>query len=102
MERIKIVSIKEYHGSSYDGRAYTRLNIVDSTGRQLSAFKNQANYGWKAGDEIDVDVEQRGKYFNIKSPQSNRPNIPEKLAAIETKLDKILSILTSNKEAIPF
>ena len=56
-----------------DGREYTRLAIQTTQhGKKwISGFMNLENSRWAEGDEVDVEVEQKGEYLNFKMPPKN-------------------------------
>ena len=101
---------------SKKGKPYTIFNIR-SQGQFYSAFKNQWNSHWKAGMEIEAEIQEEvganGKiYKNIvppprsnDSPRSVAPN-NDVLSEINTKLDKVIAMLAAstgqNPEDVPF
>lgn len=52
-----------------DGKPYERclLDLVD--GRKVSGFGNPTSRTWNAGDEIEIEIEQKGEYWNFKVPK---------------------------------
>jgi len=52
---------------SKDGKPYTRCLIDTTDGRKVSGFRNATSAGWKVGDEVEVEVEQKGEYWNFKT-----------------------------------
>lgn len=74
-------------------------------GISYSCFEDQRIKGWKVGDTVDVEVEQNGKYHNIKLPKLDRGFNPAsgqvleavkaQLERIEKKLDRLLGSTTT-------
>jgi hypothetical protein len=52
-----------------DGKPYERclLDLVD--GRKVSGFGNPTTRTWNAGDEVEIEIEQKGEYWNFKVPK---------------------------------
>lgn len=104
--KLYIEHLKEDHGMS-DRGPYTKLS-VRSGGAFYSCFKGAWNSHWKAGMEIDVEIDEKigknGKiYKNIKppprsgfSPQAAKTPQGSDLSEINQKLDRILAILKAN------
>ena len=36
----------------------------------LSGFGNKDNAGWNVGDDVEIDVEQKGEYLNFSTPKN--------------------------------
>jgi hypothetical protein len=68
--KIKIEKISKRDGTTKDGRPYVQLGVF-SNGKWASAFQGDWNENWKVGDEIDVEIEENGKYRNIKAPKKS-------------------------------
>lgn len=54
-----------------NGRPYTsiRIKTVEHGDKVLSGFGNQDNSGWREGDEVEINVEQKGEYLNFSTPK---------------------------------
>lgn len=54
-----------------NGKPYTslRLKANEYGDKFLSGFDNAQTRGWKVGDTVEVDVEQKGEYLNFSVPQ---------------------------------
>jgi hypothetical protein len=50
-----------------DGKPYTRCLIDTTDGRKVSGFRNAVSAEWKIGDEVEMDIEQKGEYWNFKT-----------------------------------
>ncbi len=52
-----------------DGKPYERclLDLVD--GRKVSGFGNPTSRTWQVGDEVEIEIEQKGEYWNFKTPK---------------------------------
>ena len=53
-----------------DGRPYKRCLIDLEDGRKVSGFGNTLTESWKEGDEVDIILEQKGEYWNFKTPKA--------------------------------
>lgn len=64
---------------SSTGKPYTSLRIkTNAHGDQyLSGFDNAATKNWKVGDEVEIEVEQKGEYLNFSTPKSNGGGMSE-------------------------
>ena len=53
-----------------DGRTYTRLFIraKEYGDKPISGFDSIQTQNWREGDEVEVEVEQKGEYLNFKVP----------------------------------
>lgn len=49
-----------------NGKPYSRCLIDTTDGRKMSGFANPTNRNWRQGDEVEVEVEQNGQYWNFK------------------------------------
>ncbi len=52
-----------------DGKPYTRCLLDTTDGRKMSGFSNPTAKTWQQGDEIEIDVEKNGEYWNFKTPK---------------------------------
>lgn len=75
-----------------DGRPYTRLVIKTADGKSLSGFDSIQTQNWREGDEVEVEVEQKGEYLNFKLP-NKQDGISRGLEVIQNQLTKILMLL---------
>lgn len=50
-----------------DGKPYTRCLIDTVDGRKVSGFANETSRQWHQGDEVEMDIEQKGEYWNFKT-----------------------------------
>lgn len=67
-----------------DGRAYERVAIKCfgyGEGKWISGFSADWNKGWREGDEVEVEVEQRGEYLNFKKA--------DKVSGLENRLQEL-------------
>ena len=58
----------------------------------ISGFGSPITHTWEIGDSVDVDIEQRDKYFNFKENKNTKPSPDKKLALLE-KIDRKLDLL---------
>lgn len=66
-----LTSIQRYQKTSAAGKPYTSVVIQTNThgSKTLSGFGNKENESWRAGDEVEFDVEQKGAYLNFSMPK---------------------------------
>jgi hypothetical protein len=50
-----------------DGKPYTRCLLDATDGRKISGFANPTSRTWQQGDEVEVEIEQKGDYWNFKT-----------------------------------
>ena len=88
-----------------DGRPYTRLVIVTKEyPKSLSGFDSQQTQNWKVGDEVEVEVEQKGEYLNFKVPNKqdfigkNLEEINSRLTKMNLTLSQILTYLMEGQK----
>ena len=68
---VKIESIERIHRTSKKtGKPFTSVVITTDKyeGKKLSGFANVENADWEVGSVVNIEVEQKGDYLNIKSP----------------------------------
>lgn len=74
------------------GKPYSKMNLKakEYGDRYISGFANQSNEKWKAGDVVEVIIEQKGEYLNFKNPT------PEQLLEIRVaKLEENIIALST-------
>jgi hypothetical protein len=70
MEKITIKEIQRINKhSDIKDKDYVSVVIVDEQGRKMSGFGNETNKNWKVGQEVEVEIENKGKYLNFTSPR---------------------------------
>lgn len=71
-----------------DNRPYTRLSIKtqEHGDTWVSGFDGPITKNWKVGDLVDIEIEQKGEYFNFRVPK------PED--KVDEKLEMILNRIT--------
>lgn len=54
-----------------DGRPYTsiRIQVPEHGEKWVSGFGNPANESWKEGDDVQIEVVQKGEYLNFNMPK---------------------------------
>lgn len=73
-----------------DGKPYTRCLIDSTDGRKISGFRDETNTHWKQGDEVEIDVEQKGEYWNFKMLKANKAGVnQEQIDRIEKMVTEI-------------
>lgn len=73
-----------------DGKPYTRCLLDTTDGRKMSGFSNPVAKTWQQGDEVEIDVEKNGEYWNFKTPKK------EVGAGVnQEQLDRIESMITA-------
>ena len=73
------------------GRPYTsvRIKTQEHGDLMISGFGNQDNAQWKAGDKVDITVEQKGEYLNFSMPTQVK-NAPSD--AIVARLENFITM----------
>jgi replicative DNA helicase len=70
MEKITIKEIQRINKhSAAKNKDYVSVIITDTTGRKMSGFGNKVNEKWVAGQEVNVEIQQKGKYLNFTLPE---------------------------------
>lgn len=110
MEKIVIKKVSRFTKNkdgdelvSSTGRPYTRVVVEDTQGRKMSGFGNASNESWKEGDEVEVEIEQKGEYLNFKTPKAGGNGIsPEQYQILMREVQAIkvnvLAILAAVKK----
>lgn len=71
-EKQKITYIKRFDKIGKKG-AYVSVSIkTDRHDKYLSGFGNEINAKWQIGDEIEIEVVQKGEYWNFNMPKVER------------------------------
>lgn len=91
--KVKLNDIKRYSNDkdgnplkTKDGRLYTRLVIgTDEHQKPLSGFDSPATQSWAIGQEVEIEVEEKGQYLNFKIPKAGGVN----QAVLEDILNKL-------------
>lgn len=73
------------------GKPYSRCLLDSTDGRKMSGFANATNRNWRAGDEVEIDVEQNGQYWNFKMPERKEGGS----TVNQEQLDRIEKMLTA-------
>ena|SRR3990167_6470447 len=89
-----------------DGRPYTRLLIraKEYGDKPISGFDSIQTQGWREGDTVEVEVEQKGEYLNFKLPNKQDligkqlEEINGRLVKMNIGIQQILSHLQPKKE----
>jgi hypothetical protein len=70
-----------------DGREYERVAIQTKEygSKWISGFGGNWNRNWKEGDNIDIEIEEKGQYLNFKRPDPLKA-LEERVARIEAEL----------------
>jgi len=101
IETIKQVVIS--NGVGKTGKPWTRYSFDCESGKKYSTFNIEIGDKFKAGDHVQIEGEQDGRFFNMKSMKlwegSQTPTIPvEKPRFVEavTKADTIQDIIQNS------
>jgi hypothetical protein len=95
--KVKITKIyttdKDKQGNaliSKQGKPYTRMSIKcqEYGDKWVSGFKNSVSGLWKEGDEVEINVEQKGEYLNFDTPKKD-DKVIEMLSDLLIKIGKI-------------
>lgn len=79
MEKQKITYVsRTQRTSKKDGKPFTSISIkTDRHGDKfLSGFGNEKNERWIVGDEIEIEVVQKGEYWNFNMPKAPTASVP--------------------------
>jgi len=78
-----------------DGKPYTRCLLDTTDGRKMSGFSNPVAKTWQQGDEVEIDVEKNGEYWNFKTPkkEAGGGNYQEQLDRIEKMLNVLYALM---------
>ena len=121
MESIQIEKIfvneKDKNGKPFiskKGQPFKKVTI-QANEKWYSCFQGQWNSGWKVGDTIEVEVEEKefngNTYYNIKAPNKggfggNTQAIEGLLGSIDAKLSRLIELAQKKtadpSEDIPF
>ena len=73
-----------------DGRPYERISVKCSEfgEKWLSGFSNRTNFNWKEGDDVTVEIEEKGEYLNFKT-LSSLDLLEIRVAKLEEQVKKI-------------
>jgi hypothetical protein len=52
-----------------DGKPYTRCLLDTTDGRKMSGFSNPVAKTWQQGDQVEIEVEKNGEYWNFSIPK---------------------------------
>jgi len=94
MITIKKINHEAKVGQSGKSFESCRILTTNSQGQDvwLSGFGSPITHTWENGDSVDVDLEQRGQYWNFKENANTKPSPDKKLALLE-KIDRKLDLL---------
>src|SRR3990167_9827503 len=113
MTNLTLTSIQRYDKDkegnplkTKDGRNYIRLVIrcKEYGDKMLSGFDSIQTQGWREGDTIEAEVEQKGEYLNFKLPNKqdligkSLEEINGRLVKMNIGIQQILSHLQPKKE----
>lgn len=73
--QVTITQVSRKERTAKSGKPYTSLGLKTNEhgDKWLSGFGNKDNADWKAGDTVEIDVEQKGEYLNFSTPKSAAP-----------------------------
>ncbi len=103
----KLTSIKRYSEDkdgnplkTKDGRNYTRLVIgIEGQTKTLSGFDSKDTADWVVGNEVEIEIEEKGEYLNFKVPKKDAVN-GKVLETIQNNLLKQGMVINQMFEAI--
>lgn len=73
---------------SKDGKPYKSMSIkIEGDDSYITGFANQNNEHWKPGDEVEIEIEQKGNYKNFKMPKM--PSVQEKIDSLIKRIEQI-------------
>lgn len=74
--KVTLTALKDTERTSQrTGKPFTSRGIrTNEHGeRWLSGFAGKENEGWKVGDTVEINVEEKGEYLNFSVPKSTAP-----------------------------
>lgn len=76
-----------------------RILTTNSIGQDVwvSGFGSPITHSWENNDLVEVDLEQRGEYWNFKENKDTKPSPDKKLELLQ-KIDRKIDLLIGNKE----
>ncbi len=91
--QLHLTYVGRFEKTSKAGKPYTSMSLKANEygDKYISGFGGKENAHWKAGDSIEVDVEQKGEYLNFSMPKKSEKFAPSgDLLRVETKVDPTL------------
>lgn len=90
---------------SKNGKPYRKFNIQtqEHGDRWLSGFANKVTQNWKAGDTVEIEVTENGKYLNYSPMLAKQPSKTwDKINELEKRLSKVeTAVFKTAKEYEP-
>ena len=95
-----------------NGRPYEKLGLKaqEYGDRWISGFGNRTNQNWKEGDQVEVEIEEKGQYLNFKTIDKEEvqlnemktilTNIAVQMTTLGIKIDKIGRMLEGEKKSV--
>uniref|UniRef100_A0A6H1ZKY7 Uncharacterized protein n=1 Tax=viral metagenome TaxID=1070528 RepID=A0A6H1ZKY7_9ZZZZ len=103
--QISIKEIKHENKTSQAGKDFVSCKIKTWSENQqkdlwISGFGNSITETWAVGDTVDVDLEQKGEYWNFNLNNNSRPSKTalDVLKEISAKLDVLIGKDKSTEE----
>lgn len=84
------------HGEKIQVRIWTDQH----KDRMLAGFMTKGMDGWKVGDEIEIEIEDTGKYLNFKLPDKSGEDLKQicdYVRKIEKRVAKLEQLVTFDK-----
>jgi hypothetical protein len=78
-----------------DGKPYARCLIDTTDGRKISGFRNPTTLTWNVGDEVEIEIEQKGEYWNFKTVKKEIGGVNQE------QLDRIEKMVTALYNQLP-
>ena len=81
--KVKIIKLLHHKiNTTYGEKTQVRIWTDQHSDRMLSGFMTKEMDGWKVGDEVDIEIEDTGKYLNFKVPNKSNQKTNEDLKKI--------------------
>jgi len=70
-----------------DGRPYTRIafQTEEYGSKWVSGFMGYWNQNWEVGDDVDVEIEEKGEYLNFRKPDPIKA-LEKRVSALEVAM----------------
>ena len=79
-----------------DNRPYERLavKVAEHGDKWISGFGGKGNTYWKEGDEVEINIEQKGEYLNF-----SMPNVWDAIKDLQKKIKVLEDMMLGKDEA---
>src|ERR1700687_3657973 len=96
LKKVKITNVsRKERISNKTGKPFTSLGLqTEEYGEKwMSGFNNTQTANWKAGDTVEIEVEQKGEYLNFNVPRKDSGPAANTPATAELKNILMLKLI---------